>query len=499
MALDPGVTAARTSGVWDADILPALSDYIAIPALSPAFDPAWEANGHMDRAVELARAWCEDRRIEGAHTEVVRLPGRTPLLVVDVPAHGDGTADADDPVLLYGHLDKQPPMHGWREGLGPWTPVREGDRLYGRGGADDGYAAFAALTAIDAVREAGGAHGRCIVLIECSEESGSPDLPAYVDHLAGRIGTPSLVVCLDSGCASDDRLWATTSLRGNLIAELRVDVLTEGVHSGSAGGVVPSSFRVLRRLLDRVEDPDTGRILLDEMRADIPEERRAAAAATVADLGDTGERFPFAGDTRPVHEDPLDRVLAGTWEPSMALTGMDGVPPGDQAGNVLRPWTAATLSFRLPPGVDAAVAAEALTRTLEADPPHGAGVRLTVRSAESGWDAPPTAPWLADSLEAASTAAFGRPARSMGEGGTIPFMGMLGRRFPDAQFLVTGALVPGSNAHGPNEFLDVAVATKVTVAVAHVLDAASSGERLRRSPGGGSHGARDAAPDGPPP
>jgi acetylornithine deacetylase/succinyl-diaminopimelate desuccinylase-like protein len=374
-------------------------------------------------------------------------------------------------VLLYGHLDKQPPMEGWRDGLGPWSPKLVDGRLYGRGGADDGYAVFASLTALDAVRSAGGAHSRAVVLIECSEESGSPDLPAYVDHLADRIGTPSLVVCLDSGCATYDRLWVTTSLRGNLIGELRVDVLTEGVHSGGAGGIVPSSFRVLRRLLGRVEDDATGHILVPELHSEIPEERMEDIKRTAPELASSLNQFPWAGTTTSPDPSPERRMVAATWEPCLAVTGMDGIPPGATAGNVLRPFTAATVSFRLPPNVDAAVATDALVRTLEADPPHGAEVHFTVSSAESGWDAPPTAAWLSDAVDAASTAAFGLDARSMGEGGTIPFMGMLGERFPDAQFLVTGVLGPESNAHGPNEFLDVATARRITACIATVLDA----------------------------
>jgi acetylornithine deacetylase/succinyl-diaminopimelate desuccinylase-like protein len=474
MSLDLAIATDTVDEVWDTAILPALHDYIAIPNVSPAFDPGWAEAGHMDQAVELARRWCKSRPISHMTVEVVRLEGRTPVLLVEVPPAGTSSVadhDPHDTVLLYGHLDKQPPMEGWREGLGPWSPVLVDGRLYGRGGADDGYAVFAALTALDAVRSAGGAHSRAVVLIECSEESGSPDLPAYVDHLADRIGTPSLVVCLDSGCATYDRLWVTTSLRGNLIGELRVDVLTEGVHSGGAGGIVPSSFRVLRRLLGRVEDDATGHILLPELHSDIPEERMEAIKSTAPELASSLERFPWAGTTTSPDPSPEQRMVASTWEPCLAVTGMDGIPPGSRAGNVLRPFTAATLSFRLPPTVDAAVAAEALVQTFEADPPHGAEVHFTVSSAESGWDAPPTASWLSDAVDAASTAAFGLPARAMGEGGTIPFMGMLGKRFPDAQFLVTGVLGPESNAHGPNEFLDVATARRITTCLATVLDA----------------------------
>jgi acetylornithine deacetylase/succinyl-diaminopimelate desuccinylase-like protein len=392
------------------------------------------------------------------------------LLLIEVPATAG--APADDTVLLYGHLDKQPEMAGWRAGLGPWEPVRDGDRIYGRGVGDDGYAVFAALTAIEAVHDAGRPHARCAVVIEASEESGSPDLPAYMDALADRIGSPSLVFGLDSGCATYDRLWVTSSLRGLTSGELRVDVLTEGVHSGAAGGIVPSSFRILRGLLDRIEDVETGELRLPELHAEIPAAVRAAAEALVADLGPAAAGgFPLVDGMRLAADDPVELVLANTWRPQLAVVGADGLPPAANAGNVLRPFTSVTLSFRLPPTVDPSSATKAVVEALTADPPYGARVTWTPHDDGAGWAAPSLAPWLSSALEEASTAAFGRPAGFMGEGGTIPFMAMLGEKFPDAQFVITGVLGPESNAHGPNEFLHLPTAEGVTASVAHVLSA----------------------------
>jgi acetylornithine deacetylase/succinyl-diaminopimelate desuccinylase-like protein len=451
---------------WDG-IVPVLHDYIGIPNLSPAFDPEWRAHGHMGAAVELIRDWCRARPIPGLTVEVVELEGRTPVILMEVPATGG--ADTADTVLLYGHLDKQPEMEGWREGLGPWTPLLEGDRLYGRGGADDGYAAFAGLTAIEAVHAAGGAHTRCVVLIEASEESGSPDLPAYVEALADRIGTPSLVVCLDSGCLDDERMWVTTSLRGVVMGTLRVDVLSEGVHSGTASGVVPSTFRIARALLDRVEDSATGELLLPELRVEVPPDRVDEARRTAAEVGRISERYPFVTGAGAAVDDPAEQLLARTWGSTLSVTGADGLPPTTRAGNVLRPSTSLRLSFRIPPTADPVTAADAVRAALEADPPYGA--RVTFDGAESapGWNAPATAPWLAEALDRASTATFGAPARTFGEGGTIPFMGMLGERFPEAQFVITGVLLPDSNAHGPNEYLHLPTARRLTAAVAHLL------------------------------
>ena len=456
--------------VWDDDIVPALCRYIEIPNVSENFDPDWKSNGHMERAVELVRDWCAARSISGLTVEVQRLAGRTPLIIAEVPASDPALNERT--ILLYGHLDKQPEMTGWREGLGPWTPVVENGRLYGRGGADDGYAAFASLLAIEAAEAEGLPHARCVVLIEASEESGSPDLPAHLEALGGRLGQPELVICLDSGCLDDERLWVTTSLRGLVAGVLTVEVLTEGVHSGEASGIAPSSFRIIRRLLDRVEDAASGRVLVDELWTDVPADRQAEAAATAAGLAHpVADDLPWAGETEPMVDDATEQLLARTWRPTLSYIGIDGLPPTGRAGNVLRPSTSLGLSFRLPPTCDEQAALAAVERVLTADPPAGATVRFEHGQAGPGWNAPSFAPWLDDALAEASTAAFGQPARTFGEGGSIPFMGMLGEMFPAAQFVITGALVPGSNAHGPNEFLDLPNARKITACIARLLGA----------------------------
>ena len=467
---------AFVDDTWDGEILPVLSDYIRIPNVSPAFDPAWAEHGHMDRAVELLATWARARSIEGLDVEVMSLPGRTPVILMEVPPTGGGVSEsgASDTVLLYGHLDKQPEMVGWRPGLGPWEPVLDGERLYGRGGADDGYSTFCALTAIEAVQRHGGAHRRCVVLIEASEESGSPDLPAHVDALADRLGDVSLVVCLDSGCGTYERLWTTTSLRGLAGFTLTVEMLDEGIHSG-ASGIVPSTFRIARELLNRLEDPVTGAVVLPEFSVEIPDERVAQARAAADVLGDeVWGRFPLLPGARPAGDDPAELLLDATWRPAVEIIGADGLPSIEQAGNVLRPRTALNVSVRLPPTCDAGGAMAAARTALTADPPYGARVTVEGDWAATGWAAPPTAPWLAAAVEEASQQAFGQPAAAMGEGGTIPFMAMLGERFPDAQFLVLGVLGPGSNAHGPNEFLHLPMAHALTESVAHLLHAHAS-------------------------
>jgi acetylornithine deacetylase/succinyl-diaminopimelate desuccinylase-like protein len=464
--MDSKTARAFIDRLWNDEVIPNLIEYIRIPNKSPAFDPDWQTHGYMERAVAQFAAWARAKvsPIASASVEVVRLEGRTPVIFIDIPGEGSDT------VLLYGHLDKQPEMTGWADGLGPWVPLVKDGRLYGRGGADDGYAMFAAVAAILALKAQGAAHARCTILIEACEESGSYDLPFYVDHLAGRLGSPSLVVCLDSGCANYDQLWLTTSLRGMIGGTLTVQVLEEGVHSGDASGVVASSFRILRTLLSRIEDEDTGEILPHAFAAQIPAGRLDEAKVTAKALGvEVYSKLPFVDGMRPMNDDPVELILNRTWRPALSITGLEGAPRIQDAGNVLRPATSAKLSLRLPPTVDADKAGDALKALLEAEPPYGAKVTFELEKAGTGWDAPPLADWLRASVNKASQVAFNRDAAMMGEGGSIPFMGMLGEKYPKAQFVITGVLGPHSNAHGPNEFLHITTGKGVTLAVSQVL------------------------------
>ena len=449
---------------WMDEIVPELVEYIKIPNKSPHFDPDWEKHGYMEDAVQQVFAWCKKQDIPGMECDIVRLPGRTPLIFMDIPGEGDDT------ILLYGHLDKQPEMSGWADDLGPWKPVIKGDKLYGRGGADDGYAAYGSLTAIMALQREQLPHARCVVIIEGCEESGSYDLPHYIDHLKDRIGTPSLVICLDSGAGNYDQLWLTVSLRGMAAGTLRADVLTEGVHSGYASGIVPSSFRILRQLISRLEDENSGRVLPDFLQAEIPEQRIEQTRRMADVLGDqVYTAYPFCPGVQPQADNNIDRILNRTWRPALSVTGADGLPALGSAGNVLRPHTSLKLSMRLPPTVNGEEATKRMKEVLEANPPQGARVGFEPEHPASGWNAPDIAPWLHQSLERASQDAYGQGVMYMGEGGTIPFMAMLGEFFPQAQFMITGVLGPNSNAHGPNEFLHIPFVKKLTTCVAQVI------------------------------
>jgi acetylornithine deacetylase/succinyl-diaminopimelate desuccinylase-like protein len=464
VAMNAEQTRHLVDETWRSSIVPTLEQYIRIPNQSPLFDPDWKRNGHMHRAVALARAWVESQQIKGLTIDVHEIEDRTPVIFMEIEG------DPSSTVLMYGHLDKQPAMVGWEDGLGPWTPVLRDGKLYGRGGADDGYAIFATISSIKSLQQQGLPHSRIVVLIECCEESGSLDLPAYIDLLAERIGTPRLVICLDSGCGNYDQLWMTTSLRGSIVGNLTVEVLTEGVHSGDASGIVPSSFRIIRQLLDRLEDAKTGSIIPTWLHVEVPETRMKEAKETARVLGDeTWNKFPFVSGVQPVTKNPLEALLNRTWRPMLAYTGQAGFPDLVQGGNVLRPKTSIKLSLRIPPSLDATDLERNLKDLLESDPPYGAKVYFEPEKGGAGWVAPEIASWLEQSVERASQTYFGKGAMTFGEGGSIPFMGMLGARYPQAQFLITGVLGPGSNAHGPNEFLHIDYAKKLTACVAQVL------------------------------
>ncbi|MFM2058121.1 MAG: hypothetical protein RLY71_2506 [Pseudomonadota bacterium] len=483
-ALDLAALGQRCHQAWDEQIVPQLTDYIRIPAKSPLFDPDWHAHGHLDTVVRQAASWVESRRIPGLKLEVIRLNDdqgqpRTPLIFFELAASKPGSTGT---VLIYGHLDKQPEFDGWRRDLGPWTPKLDGDLLYGRGGADDGYAIYAGITAIEALQAQSQEHPRIVGLIETCEESGSGDLPAYLDALGTRLGDVSLVVCLDSGAGNYDQLWLTTSLRGNVTGTLKVEILTEGVHSGDASGLVPSSFRILRQLLDRLEDSATGRLLPESLHCAIPADRLAQTRACASALGDeVWKRYPWScgADGQfalPVSTDPVEVLLNRTWRPTLSVTGVDGIPPLAQAGNVLRPYTAFKLSLRLPPLVDGPAAGRELKRLLELDPPYQARVTFVPdgRAGDegaTGWNAPELAPWLDQAMQAASQQYWQAPLGYIGQGGTIPLMNLLQLSFPQAQMMVCGVLGPKSNAHGPNEFLHVPYGKRLTAAVAQVIAA----------------------------
>jgi acetylornithine deacetylase/succinyl-diaminopimelate desuccinylase-like protein len=463
-AIDDKAMMQTIEAFWDKHIIPTLTDYIAIPCLSIDFDPQWQQHGHMDHVEALALDWLQRHKEPQWQIHHQRIPGKTPLIIIEVPG------DSEHTIMLYGHLDKQPEMEGWFEGYGPWQPVMHEDKLYGRGGADDGYALFSAISAIKAMHQQNLPHSRLVILIEFSEESGSPDLPPYLEKYQDIIGTPDLVIALDSGAGDYERLWSTTSLRGMLSCTVNVQVLNEATHSGIASGIVPSSMRIMRQLLDRLENADTGEVLLEPLHTEIPEQRKQQVQATASVLGDSlGDSFSLVDGLKTVSDDPAQLLLNNTWKPTLCVVGQDGMPAVKNAGNVLRAYTAFKLAFRLPPNLDYRVAQHAIQTTLSTDPPYNAKVTVQFDQGGNGWDAPPLASWLQQANREASLAFYGNDAQYFGLGASIPFMAMLGEQYPAAQFLITGVLGPKSNAHGPNEFLHIPYAKKLTSCIAYIL------------------------------
>ena len=449
---------------WDVNILPTLTEYIKIPNKSPAFDPDWKQNGYMHDVLELAKKWVEKFQPEGSIIHIDEGDDKTPMIIVEIPGEREGN------ILMYGHLDKQPEMEGWKDDLGPWTPVFRDNRLYGRGGADDGYALFASLGSILSLKNQGAKLPRIVVLIEFCEESGSPDLPYYMDKFAETIGDVDLVICLDSGAGNYDQFWSTVSLRGMISCNLKVEVLNEGVHSGNASGMVPSSFRLIRQLISRLEDEVSGEILIPELHADIPNHRYAEAEKMASALnGDFGS-FPWHNATSPMTKNTVDGLIGRTWKPTLSVVGSGGIPSIQNGGNVLRPYTELKLSFRLPPTVNCNIAMDAVDKVLNNDPPNNASVTIDWDEPANGWNAPKLSEWLENAIEDASQSFYSKAAMAMGEGGTIPFMAMLGEQFPAAQFVVTGVLGPNSNAHGPNEFIHIPFAKKLSASIAFILN-----------------------------
>ncbi|PHQ79403.1 MAG: peptidase M20 [Coxiella sp. (in: Bacteria)] len=449
---------------WDDDIIPQLQNYIRIPNKSPMFDPEWKEHGFMDQAMQLIIDWCQQQGINNMTLQRLEEPGRTPLLFIEVKG------DIDDTILLYGHMDKQPEMEGWDDDKGPWHPVILDGKLYGRGGADDGYAVFASLTAIKTLQDNNIPHSRCVIIIEGSEESASHDLPHYLKQLKAQIGNPSLVICLDSGCANYEQLWSTTSLRGVIEGVLKIDILHCGIHSGVGGGVVPPAFNILRQLLDRIQNHTTHEVLLEELKADIPQQRVEQAQLATEQLGEAIiSGYPFVGDATAVTDDLTELTLNRTWRAAMAVVGSDGLPSSEKGGNVTIPRLSVKLSLRIPPTCDPDTAIAAVKKILEENPPHDAQISFTPGHGGAGWNAPALTPWLEAANEKASQLFYGKPAGYIGEGGSIPFMGMLGDMYPDAQFLIAGVLGPNSNAHGPNEFLHIDMGKRLTGCVASVI------------------------------
>ena len=448
---------------FDGHVIPTLMEYIKIDNLSPFFDPEWNVNGKAERAAEILIDWVNKQNIAGLKAEVLKMDSLSPIIWVEIASNGgEGT------VFMYGHFDKQPHFDGWIEGTGPTTPKIIGDLLYGRGGADDGYAIFSSVMSIKSIQKSGLKHGNIKILIEGSEESGSPHLMQYVEKLSDKIGTPNLLVCLDSGCKDYERLWITTSLRGNIVKNIKVECLQESCHSGLGTGHVPDSFTVIRQLLDRIEDSKTSKVVND-FEVVIPESKLKEAKEVSSILGN---EFVIAKKLNGVDyltNDLTDLYLNGTWRPTLCVLGQTGLPHHSTAGNVLRDSTSIRISLRIPPMLDANKASERLNEIITSNPPYNSKITIEDRKPGFGWSAKEFNPKLSRSLNLSSNEYWGKNAQTVGEGGSIPFINSLAEKFPDGDFLVLGVLGPGSNAHAANETLNIPYCKRVTCTLIHAI------------------------------
>ena len=417
----------------------------------------------LDKAAAHVKAWVEGVGIKGLKTEIIKEKGLSPIIFTEI--------EGDLPVTIfyYGHYDKQPPFEGWREGLGPYTPVIVDGKLYGRGGADDGYSTYSTMISIKACQEQGIKLPRCVMITEGDEESGSAHMFEYMKLLKERIGNPTMLFCLDSGTLDYEGFWLTNALRGLVVATYTVEILNEGVHSGVASGIVPSSFRIIREMLERIENVKTGEII-PELQVDIPPLRYEEVYNTVQALGkDALPFFPFVTGASSITSNPLTALINRGWKAQLAVVGAADLPDAKTAGSVLRPRTTLKLSFRLPPTKPVEEAKKIIEKVLTTNVPYGATAKIDFPAAAKGWSAPVYSTFLRDIIDSSVDAVFKKPKLAIAEGGSIPLMGLFSEMFPEAQFVVTGVLGPESNAHGPNEFLHIPYVKKLTTCMALIL------------------------------
>ena len=469
MDIDIDSMVETADSIWEESILPSLSEFIEIHALSPGFAPDWDELGELQATIDLFCDWLDRQGIAGMTYKTHRIGNHSPVLLVTIEGTGSGE------VLFYSHLDKQPSRPNlWSEGLHPLKAVRRDPFLFGRGSVDDGYGGYLCVTAMKLLQEAGAPHPKATFLIETCEESGSFDLPPYLDLLSEDLGSPDLVVVLDSGGPTYEHIWVTEALRGLVAGNLSVKVSHEGVHSGMSGGAIPSSFRIQRMLLDRVENSSTGEVLIPEMHVEISDKIKQEAATLGSILGDElWKSLPVVNTLEPQTRGADQILLDINWRPAMSVIGADGMPPVQTAGNVLRTHTDLKLSFRIPPGVKAEYVQGVVKEMLEKDPPYGAEVTYHATEPADGFHAPPLHDGVAKALDEVSMKLTGYSPMATWIGGTIPFMAMIQNKYPNACFLCTGSSGPGNNAHGPDEKLHIPHSKRLNVALAYAVAALS--------------------------
>jgi acetylornithine deacetylase/succinyl-diaminopimelate desuccinylase-like protein len=456
------------------ELIPAICEFIKIPNQSRLFDAEWATNGLQEKACQFAIDFANSQKLKGFSIQFIQEEGKTPALlgIVD-PFAGSGevTEDLKKTILMYGHIDKQPPLNGkWSEGLGPHTPVIKDGKLYGRGGNDDGYAWFSCVLMAKALQENNLPHNRLVFFFETDEESGSRDLMYYLNKFKAKIGVPSLIFCLDSGTTDYEHMCLTTTLRGLVCFKLRVDVLKQGLHSGSSSGVVPSSFRIMRNILEQFENSNNGN-LPAELYVDIPKDKYQQAQELIENKGGKIDfKFPMVEGMDSMGNTGFQDYINRIWKPQLSITGIDGLPSCSTAGNVLLPYTQVCCSLRIPPSKNSKEAKEQIENFFsKVKVPHNAKFSYNVYKSGTGFECPSYSKSVLEVINKAGNETFDKPVLYYGEGGSIPFLNDIKNVFPKAQFIVTGVLGPESNAHGPDEMLHLGFLENLVVTMGKIL------------------------------
>ena len=449
-----------------------LQEFVRVENLTPMVDPEYATNGLVQKAMECVDKWIQGLNIIGLKRHVIHPEGLNPLVVYVVEPSEGCTKN----IMMYGHLDKQPYGPGWEEGLSPTDPIIRGDFMYGRGSCDDGYSAFACMLAVKALQESGAKWPRVVLTLETEEESGSPCLLALLKEAEPLIGKPDAMFCMDSGALDYEQLWLTSSLRGVCIVELTVEGGKAGYHSGETGGIIPETFRVVRQLLNRLDDPETGEVC-KEFQVEVPDFKRQEAKFIAGKYGDKiYNKFDVHPGVQYMSQDNVEELyLNKAWRPNLSITGADGLPPCGIAGNVLRPKTTVKCSMRLVPTFDAHQANQIFEEKLTKNVPYNAKVTLKGGHAGSGWCQKQLEPWLQTAFEQSAQKFFdGTPVGTFGEGGSIPFLKELERKYPATQIVALGCCGPESNIHGPNEKINLVYVKKIIKTLGHLLTVSGS-------------------------
>ena len=462
---------------WDNWYVKGLCEFIEVPNLTPMVDPNYLTNGLNEKAMALVDDYINKLEIKGISKKIFQPDGMTPLIVYAVDK-AEGGSDAQ--IMFYGHLDKQPWMDGWDEGLGPTKPVIRGEYLYGRGGGDDGYSPFSTMLAIKNAQLQGIKHSRIVLVLETEEESGSPNLINLLNIAKDFIGNPDYLFCLDSGAFDYNQLWLTSSLRGITLMDVTVKAGKGGYHSGEVGGIVPETFRVMRHLLNRLDDPKTG-LPMEELNTELPAYARPEAERMVALSGEAMcKKYKMEEGVKYCSQDNLvEMYLNNTWRANLSVTGAGGLPDYNRAGNVVRPQTTLRLSYRLPPNMDCHKAAAIVKQKLTTDVPHDCIVEIKGDHNGNGWCMKDPEPWFHDVINNASKNFYDREYGSYGMGGSIPFLSQLGGLYPNTFIVALGLLGPQSNAHAPNESVNLTYAKKLTMCMSHILVDVANGHKSK--------------------